>query len=1272
MSYSVVWIALPNGFAENGRARLSLVASPRPETGAGTLAGSPLADWPGQIIPLLRDPIPLRVATHGSTDLTPVTLESALPDPALWRALFPATTPVDARGRGGAALSRIEPAASFVDAAQSIDDIYTGTGGGGGATASLAPDHPAARALATLAEITMDPVRRPARGRSAAVDAVAPIADYAAALRSVQTTAVGPGPLAGIRKVDVADFHQVVGLLLNHPVLALALGLRVDVQLPAFDGERTIRVVTADGRALNGPIVRPQPWSRVSAQPDAGRFTMATQPGADIEVAGGMLDTAATNRYLVSTTDVAALSLQLVGLAAARAAAVAQRVAASALSEPAPLRLPVRRDVGFTVAQAKRFETTVAHAKKRAQAFDNLTGALDGAPVLFADDVTTGYRVDVSTGGPFRSLMRRLARYRIGNRTLTDDGEGKVEAIVGVQQDATLKVSEQLWSWNGWALAAPKPGPKALGVAENGATTAPAASQPAKGYDLHIDVSAVPGTVPRLRFGRSYRFRARTVDLAGNSIVPDRADPARVLPALPYLRKEAAPPPAAVPRKRFTLGESHLHWVVRSDGDGRPVGLPCQRHLVPPKASQHLAELHGMFDPAFGRNATAAAVTAQLQVALRESGSLLDPTVPGPDGLPVPAPGIAYVSNDPTAPKIVVRPRPGEALPNGYYVVHDTDAMRTPYLADPVAAGAALIGLPGQARPVVVPYPTGRWPEVMPVRLVVSATFTPGVTATVKIAGGRPTLGIGLPPGVRVDAELSTALRVDRLAQLDVGGAAQPDLRDGLVLGLSARQPVSMVHAVRKPITAPAFTGTGPTIEILGAATTVRLSAQVSAHRPTTSKVDLVARWTEVADTGEGDILSEPRTATAGSALVDPTGGDLTFTGTQHFGDLRHRRIDYTLVGTTRFREYFDAVPDGDPSLQREGAAVTKSIPNRTVPPPPDVHSVVPTFRWTRSFDPDTQQFTSTRRIAGVRVYLRRKWLVTGEGEQLGVVVHTTEDDAKRAVEKGRRVQDFVSQWGADPLVEDDDLVWDPLLPELFADDAPRTVMTLTDPAAFGTAGPNDPDPPPPSVTVVGHPVAFDPDRGLWFADVDLRISATAWPFVRLAVVRFQPDSEPGRAISRVVRTDHAQLPPRRALVAWRVGKFGVRVEILGIEDPHSRFQMRQERRMPNPLDPAHDLGSSIGVGPTAVPENGVATADGWRLTDLGPFDGAIGRLVLDRAPGAPEPSDDVVAQLRAGRVVVEEHQTGFAVLGPDTTTRVVWTDVFDRNIIGIGTGGTP
>jgi len=127
----------------------------------------------------------------------------------------------------------------------------------------------------------------------------------------------------------------------------------------------------------------------------------------------------------------------------------------------------------------------------------------------------------------------------------------------------------------------------------------------------------------------------------------------------PFLRWDPILEPAVVPRHPFTEAESLLTLVIRSGvegpvpvedgGDGltltlvdpptfaattlaaRPeLGLlwrgVSERHLAPPKVGQLTAELHGLFDAAFGGGSPDQIRTA-LATALRESGSFLDTTV---------------------------------------------------------------------------------------------------------------------------------------------------------------------------------------------------------------------------------------------------------------------------------------------------------------------------------------------------------------------------------------------------------------------------------------------------------------------------------------------------------------------------------------------------------------------------------------------------------------------------------------------------------------------
>ncbi|HEY5151493.1 MAG TPA: hypothetical protein VIJ23_17085, partial [Mycobacterium sp.] len=241
MSYSLISIVLPNGFAADGRAKLSLVFAPRVlSTPTGTLSGTPLTNWPAVVRPLIK-PMQLRVITDDPTPtLIPLQLDGALPDSGLWTTLFPPSTPVDTRGRGTDALGNVTAAQSYVQAANDIDAIYAGNGGGAGGPATERGRLTVEQRLDALAGLAAapDPAARARLVASPAAAAVSSIAAFADGLRTAparDTASIGPvNPLAGIRRVDNADFHQVVGLVMNHPTLARALGLRIDLLMPAF------------------------------------------------------------------------------------------------------------------------------------------------------------------------------------------------------------------------------------------------------------------------------------------------------------------------------------------------------------------------------------------------------------------------------------------------------------------------------------------------------------------------------------------------------------------------------------------------------------------------------------------------------------------------------------------------------------------------------------------------------------------------------------------------------------------------------------------------------------------------------------------------------------------------------------------------------------------------------------------------------------------------------------------------------------------------------
>jgi hypothetical protein len=573
-------------------------------------------------------------------------------------------------------------------------------------------------------------------------------------------------PLSGVPLITRADFHQVVGLLLSFPHLARAVGLIVDLTVPAFAGARSIRLVRANGQPPQGEKPVPQPFSRVVATPGSRRFVMADGPGPAPEVSGGMLAVAGATDYVVTGTDVVGTALQLV----AQSAALSGRRAASDDS------LPARRDLGITIARRNRPATVVTPSLQRSAQLHQQFGAVGPESQdleLFADDVTRGFRLDVArNGGPFRSLMIRQVSTTIGSRTLPSVvDEGRIEGFTGVEQAdadgiAQLTTGEEFASWDGWSIAVPRPGFKVQTEPGSAVNAVPVPPTTLPGYGIRNEITTVPGTVERLRFGDTLSFRARSVDLAGGSIDPAAADPTQVLPPFHVLRSQPAASPTVVLRRRYTPGESLHHLVVRSSG-GVPDGPSCERHLAPPNAPFALAERHGVFDAAYGNNrGNQGARDEMLALARREQGSFVDPVVIDRSGAPIPAAGIAVVNNDPAAEPVTLPVPRGQALPNGAYVIHDTDRLELPYLPDPIAAGVSLIGFPGTPGPVVAPYGGPSWPDVQPIRLIVRPTsrIRPNAGAEVIDDGGRPALVVHVPPGFTETVELSSTIRAGLLA----------------------------------------------------------------------------------------------------------------------------------------------------------------------------------------------------------------------------------------------------------------------------------------------------------------------------------------------------------------------------------------------------------------------------------------------------------------------------------------------------------------------------
>ncbi|MBL9006338.1 MAG: hypothetical protein JNJ46_18935 [Myxococcales bacterium] len=656
----------------------------------------------------------------------------------------------------------------------------------------------------------------------------------------------------------------------------------------------------------------------------------------------------------------------------------------------------------------------------------------------------------------------------------------------------------------------------------------------------------------------------------------------------PFLRWASVSHPVVVARRRFSEGESLHHVVIRSrvveteggqlvvepwsETPGQPgdhgYRAQSERHLLPPKTTQNEAERHGCFDFAIGSQDKVNHQRA-FQMALRESGTLLDVDVPdlNDPGVRHSQSGIALVNPNPSQPIDLATRKRDEALPQGSYVVHDTDSLRVPWLPDPLAAGVTLtfpdanadraIRWPLNIESVTVPY-SGTWPEPMSYRLM----LTHGAQLAANVQGA--VLQFALPPAAALRLRSSSQLSDEALAVLGpwqmLPDAArsqrvlQEAAKDGWLWSLTPGEDMQLVHAVQRPIARPRPTIILPVRQ--PGSTTVTLAGVVDCDGPSTGRLDIEASWTDqVDDVGQhapsqqklsGHVLGftldrdEDFVVLHGvnGSVPVPTGETLRVHAANHaLGDTRHRRIRYTFRGTTRFKEYFapDVYANDTPYVDSEAKEV--SVPASTPPATPEVLQVMPLFRWEEGPEPDQPfAFRRTRR-AGLRLYLARPWFSSGNDEKLAVLLAPP-----AGAEAGS-----VSEWGADPAWKQRGPAkramaaeLDSFLHAIGADDrqvpagpcaAPRVVTNERFPKG---------------VYVLPYSPEYNPDRELWMVDIGIRPGPTLWPFVRLQVARYQQESLPGCELSTSVRCDFALLPPERSFTLARPDDQTARVVVSG------------------------------------------------------------------------------------------------------------------------------
>jgi hypothetical protein len=786
-------------------------------------------------------------------------------------------------------------------------------------------------------------------------------------------------------------------------------------------------------------------------------------------------------------------------------------------------------------------------------------------------------------------------------------------------------------------------------------------------------------------------MRARVVDITGNSKPLNPEDPSLESASDPlyYARFEPVIPPTLVPRARISEGESVERMVIRSNFDKTTkeyVGAldekysyeeGNERHIVPPKTSQLMAETHGMFDDYF----TPDKYEEGYNIALKEEGTLADTKIVDiTDGKAKSIPNPADV-------EII---EPSDGTEQGQYIIHKENQLLLPYLPDPIARGTAFRNLPGvisEGTPELekiindslglnvlkVPFELKKlkWYDAQPFQIRIEErpgkiegdgcdeTFD-NVEDPPKWDSSNRILTVYLPKAEVAKVRYTCYMNDEDLQLMGIWNKwlknPSNNLKRYALSGthwmLTPFRELVVVHAVQQPLCEPTI----PDIEAIKnniGDTFATIEGEFHLSVKSTDKLDLLANWIEPVDDLDKD---EPKTidvnAHAFELKIDESFNDdlkipLRLCGSHRheFGDTKYRYVKYYLQGTTRFREYFhpvitqlsDEVSDEDkhylfdwdklpgddnqqiieflkdnPKIEWVEKPVIKKSDDKTItveengksltlikeentliiksdgkeyiyvlkkendklyiskdkitrrgpiyevdvlnsarPEAPKVLYVLPTFKWEEEKDTEDgwNTFERKRIGGGLRVYLERPWYSSGDKELLGVVLCSNPADLIQD-EKRDKLKPYITQWGMDPI-------WKSNIPKGFL--RPNDFVGKEKSQKGLSLEELGEEPGDLKLNVVGFKPEYNKDRKLWYCDIQFNpeVITSYYPFVRLALARYQPNSIENAHLSRAVLADFAQLVNDRALnISFRNDNqtFDISVSGCGTADSNNHY----------------------------------------------------------------------------------------------------------------------
>lgn len=839
------------------------------------------------------------------------------------------------------------------------------------------------------------------------------------------------------------DFHQVVSVMRDYPVMLRRLGLvrHFEFKMPdgmSANGKIRVNVTFPSPKVGTKNVV---PWTayRLTTSGDAAYWQFLPRPDSDSEIVGPVLCLNDTTNYDVVQIDVDTSAMKTLNFT--RAVVGRLKKTMNTRDQKADASPPAVRGTGLQLIRVNRGLKLAKSLIRNANNYNRLVA--NEEVTLYADDVLRGYRIDVfdAKDNAWRSLMRRnltlkfpeAATPALRNTGVTvNDEEGVLSfaATRPVSPDPnamrSLYAHETIAQWENWSLVAPRIG-SFIGAEDELQPDQPTQSSP-NDFEYRVDSTAsiVAKSLPRLRYGRKYRLRARIVDVAGNGPALNELNPLDFTCAtelITYLRWDPIVSPTIALRNHPIEGESLERMVIRTFNESDdetvlpPIEAPSLRHVFPPMASVETCERHSMFDD----EVSGSMKSDMYDVIVKKTGKAGQPA-------DIPTQWYERSASGGLVPLGAINTTPPVAKQQNAirYPIAQVDKAVSPYLPDPMSRAVTFQSVPGMnanelleismsgVSTAAITSATGvvtvafdglaNWPDVESILLKLDeGTEKPSWDA------GTKTLTIRLPKGEQAWIRFSSSLGTDQteadtrsalhghmstLNKANVTGGALKAAVRGLSWLITPGRTLHLVHATQKPLKKPKvvkgavkgrwFDSTNARIHL----------TELYCDARSTQKVDISAHWEM-----DTDDVSKPapeklqQKAHVGDRHAENRTDDtIDFDKTQEFGDTKYRRIEYVPTATTRFREFLPLIrKNTNDKITRLGQGITLDILSSKRPDGVDLLYVVPSFRWVEESKTFANGLVkSTRKGGGLRVYMNRPWYSSGNGELLGVILYSS------------------------------------------------------------------------------------------------------------------------------------------------------------------------------------------------------------------------------------------------------------------------------------------